>query len=258
MDIVFVSISAFLACILTFFSGFGLGTILAPVLMAFFSVELAIAMTAVVHFFNNIYKLFLVGKYADKMVLVRFGIPAVIAAFLGSWLLIHITDLKPLFQYSIFNTQFTVHPVNLIIALLLIIFAIMDLLPQMEKIQFGPEKLPIGGLLSGFFGGLSGHQGALRSAFLIKAGLSKQAFIGTAAVVSTFVDFTRLSVYSTHFSKAGLLDHIPLLLSAILSAIAGSYLGNILLQKVTLQFVQKTVAILLLVLAVSLGLGWLQ
>ena len=26
-------------------------------------------------FFNNIYKLFLVGKYADKMVLVRFGIP---------------------------------------------------------------------------------------------------------------------------------------------------------------------------------------
>jgi len=58
--------------------------------------------------------------------------------------------------------------------------------------------------LSGFFGGLSGLQGAIRSAFLIKSGLSKEAFIATAVVVSTFVDFTRLPVYATRFAKAGL------------------------------------------------------
>lgn len=45
-------------------------------------------------------------------------------------------------------------------------------------------------LCSGFFGGLSGNQGTFRSAFLIKAGLSKEALIGTAIVVSAFVDVT--------------------------------------------------------------------
>jgi acyl-CoA reductase-like NAD-dependent aldehyde dehydrogenase len=42
-----------------------------------------------------------------------------------------------------------------------------------------PGYLPVGGLLSGFFGGLSGHQGALRSVFLLRAGLTKESFIAT-------------------------------------------------------------------------------
>lgn len=50
--------------------------------------------------------------------------------------------------------------------------------------MFPPHWLPLGGLLSGFFGGLSGNQGALRSAFLLKAGLSKEAFIATGTVSS--------------------------------------------------------------------------
>ena len=66
---------------------------------------------------------------------------------------------------------------------------------------FGKDKLPLGGILSGFFGGLSGHQGALRSAFLIKAGLSKESFIVTGIVVSMFIDFTRLSVYASKITK---------------------------------------------------------
>lgn len=83
MDIILISLVAFLVSILTFFSGFGLGTILTPVFMVFFPVDLAIALTGVVHFFNNVFKLFLVGKHADRAVLLRFGIPAIIAAFFG-------------------------------------------------------------------------------------------------------------------------------------------------------------------------------
>lgn len=61
MEIIIISLTAFLVAILTFFSGFGLGTILTPVFMIFFPVDLAIALTGVVHFFNNIFKLVLVG-----------------------------------------------------------------------------------------------------------------------------------------------------------------------------------------------------
>jgi hypothetical protein len=255
MEIFIISVTAFIVAILTFFSGFGLGTILTPVFMIFFPVELAIGLTGIVHFFNNIFKLVLVGRKADKEVLLRFGIPAVIAAIIGSWLLLNISDLKPLFVYEMFGKTFEVFPVKFIISILLIIFASIDLIPYFNNLQFGKNKLPIGGALSGFFGGLSGNQGALRSAFLIKAGLSKEAFVATAVVVSTFVDFTRLSVYATKFTKAGLTDNLTLVVCATLSAIIGAYIGNKLLKKVTLRFLQVTVAVLLILISVALGAG---
>ena len=257
MDIVLLAAVAFLAAILTFFSGFGLGTLLTPVFAIFFPIELAIALTGVVHFFNNIFKLFLVGKNADKQVLLRFGIPAVIAAFIGAWVLGKITNLPPLFAYQLGEKSFEVYPVKFIIAILLIIFALMDLIPYFSKLQFGKDKLPLGGALSGFFGGLSGNQGALRSAFLIKAGLSKEAFIGTAVVVSTFVDFTRLSVYANRFSQSGLQENITVVIITTLAAISGALIGNKLLKKVTLKTIQTVVAVMLIFISVALGAGFI-
>ena len=257
MDFFLISLVAFLAAILTFFSGFGLGTLLTPVFMVFFPVDLAIALTGVVHFFNNLYKVSLVGRNADKKVLMRFGIPAITFAFLGAWILIQIPDMNPLFDYHLFGRIWTVSPIKLIISIVLIVFASWDLIPQFQKLEFNQDKLPIGGALSGFFGGLSGNQGALRSAFLIKAGLSKEVFIGTAVVVSTFVDFTRLGVYATRFSAAGFIDSIALGLSATIAAISGAYFGNKLLKKVTLKFLQITVAVMLILLSVALGAGFI-
>lgn len=257
MDIVIVSLAAFLTAILTFFSGFGLGTILTPVFVLFFPIDLAIALTGVVHFFNNVFKLFLVGKDAHKPALIRFGIPAILAALLGAWILLQITDLKPLFSYSLFNSEFEVTPIKLTISLLLIVFALMDLIPFFERIRIESKHMPFGGFLSGFFGGLSGHQGALRSAFLIKAGLSKESFIGTSVVIGTLIDFSRLSVYSTRFIEAGLIQNLPLVTIATLSAILGAYLGNKLLKKVTLKFLQRFIAILLILISVALGAGWI-
>jgi len=255
MEIIIISAAAFLVAILTFFSGFGLGTILTPVFMIFFPVDLAIALTGVVHFFNNIFKLLLVGRKADKQVLLRFGIPAVIAAIAGSWLLLNMTDLHPLFTYRLGAKQIEVLPVKFIISLLLIFFAILDLVPFLNKLQFGKKQMPVGGALSGFFGGLSGNQGALRSAFLIKAGLSKEVYIATTVVLSCFVDFTRLAVYSTRFMNAGLNENIMLVLCATLAGIAGSFIGNKLLKKVTLKFIQTFVAILLIAISIALGSG---
>lgn len=255
MEIAIISLAAFAIAILSFFSGFGLGTILTPVFMIFFPVDLAIALTGIVHLFNNIFKLFLVGRNANKAVLFRFGIPAVIAAIIGSWILLNITDLDPLFSYYAFGKHIEVYPVKFTISILLIIFASIDLIPYFKTLEFGKDKLPIGGALSGFFGGLSGNQGALRTAFLIKAGLSKEAFVSTAVVVSTFVDFTRISIYATRFTKSGLIDNLTLVFCATLAGIAGSYLGNKLLKKVTLRFLQILIAIMLIIVSIALGSG---
>jgi uncharacterized membrane protein YfcA len=177
------------------------------------------------------------------------------AAFVGAWLLLELTDIQVLYSYEWLGKTFEVTLVKLIIAVLLIFFAIIELIPFFERVQFDKKHLPAGGLLSGFFGGLSGHQGAFRSAFLIKAGMSKESFIGTATIIAVFIDFTRLGVYATRFLKAGLQDQIMLILSATLAAIAGAYVGNRLLKKITLKFIQRLVAGLLILIALALGTG---
>jgi len=255
MEYIIICLVAFLTSILTFFSGFGLGTILLPVFALFFPIELAVALTGVVHFFNNIFKLVLVGKHASKNVLLLFGIPAVIAAIIGAYLLINITDITPIYSYSITSKTFEITTVKLVIAFLLIVFAVMELIPFLKRLKIRKKQLPIGGFLSGFFGGLSGHQGALRSAFLVHAGLTKEAFIGTAVVISCFVDFSRLSVYSTRLFASGLHENLTLIISAIISAIIGAVIGNRLLKKVTFKFIQKLIAVLLIGIALALGLG---
>lgn len=225
-----------------------------PVFAIFFPVDVAVALTAVVHFFNNLFKLVLLGKNADKATVFKFGIPAILAALLGAWVLLRLSDLEPLLHYQLFGHNFHVTPVKFIVAILMVLFALFELVPKFEKLSFGKKYLPVGGMLSGFFGGLSGHQGALRSAFLIKSGLSKESFIATGVVIACLVDVTRISVYTSHFSLASGGNN-ALLLAAILSAFLGAFIGNRLMKKVTLRTIQVLVAIMLLGIAVALGTG---
>ena len=113
----------------------------------------------------------------------------------------------------------------------------------------------IGGLLSGFFGGLSGHQGALRSAFLVRAGLSKESFIATGVIIACMIDITRLGIYFDRFTKSDLNESKVFLLVATICAIAGAFLGTLLLKKITFSLIQKIVAVMLILLAVALGTG---
>ncbi|HDR68419.1 MAG TPA: sulfite exporter TauE/SafE family protein [Bacteroidaceae bacterium] len=255
MELIVICLVAFFTATLTFFSGFGLGTILMPVFAIFFPVDIAIALTGVVHFSNNLFKISLVGKKSDREVLLKFGIPAILASFAGAWLLLRITKMPSLFEYQLWNKNFEITPVKLIIAILLSIFSLLEILPSVQKVQFSRNKLALGGVLSGFFGGLTGIQGAIRSAFLIKSGLTKEAYIATGVVIACLVDFTRLSVYASRFKDANLHEHLILIISATLAAIIGAFTGNKLLKKVTLRFVQALVAIMLFLISIALGAG---
>ncbi len=255
MEVIVICIAALVASILTFFSGFGLGTLLGPVMMLYFPIDVAIAMTGVVHFANNIFKLFLTAKKANWQIILRFGMPAIFAAWAGAWILMHMGDIDPLFRYEMYGSKYEIHTLKLIIAILLMFFAVVELTPYFGKLEFNKDKLPVGGLLSGFFGGLTGSQGALRSAFLIRSGMSKEAFIGTTVIISTMVDITRLGVYADGMYKN--IDQIDMitLLSAIIFAISGAILGNFWIKKVTLLFIQRTVAMALIIIAMGLGAG---
>ncbi len=257
MAIFIISVVAALASLLTFFSGFGLGTILTPVLILFFPIEIAIALTGIVHLLNNFFKISLVGKQINWKVGLKFGIMAVTGAFIGAQLLLLLSSDTIIYSYTFHNKIFSVTLIKFIISILMIVFALFDVIPALKKIQFDENKLYPGGLISGFFGGLSGNQGALRSMFLMRCGLSKESFIATGILIACMVDITRLSVYFSRLSSINIQSNLTLLISAILSAFAGAYLGSKLLKKVTFSFVQYTVTIMIIILAIGLGSGLL-
>lgn len=255
MEYVIVPLVALLTSGLTLFSGFGLGTLLLPAFLVFFPAELAVAMTAIVHFLNNLFKLGLLGRHANMRVVLRFGLPAILAAFAGAALLFIISESEPLLTYTALGRTFSIIPIKLLMAGLIAGFALLESLPSLQSLQFSPKYLPLGGVLSGFFGGLSGHQGALRSAFLVRAGLSKEGFIATGVVIACMIDVTRLGVYARHLTIGGLRENTMLLVIATLSAFLGAFVGSRLVAKVTMKTVQTLVAALLFLIAALLGIG---
>jgi uncharacterized membrane protein YfcA len=248
---------ALIASALTFFSGFGLGTLLLPAFALFFAVERAVALTAVVHFLNGAFKLYLVWRHIDRPTAVRFGVPAIAGGLAGGWALLRLADIPAIATYEFLGRSMEITPVKLMIGVLLLLFACAELLPSFGRLSFPVGSQPLGGLLSGFFGGLSGMQGALRSAFLVKAGLSKEAFVATGSAIGFLIDISRLSMYSRLLmDRRSELDY-GLLGAAILAAFAGALLGNRYLPKITMTRIQSIVAILLFVVALGLIFGML-
>jgi uncharacterized membrane protein YfcA len=249
---------ALLVSALTLFSGFGLGTLLMPAYALFFPLPLAIAATAVVHLANNIFKTVLVGRNADWRIVLKFALPAAIAAIMGATLLSLFAGLPVLTSYEIGGQKHEIYLLKLIVGVLIIGFACLDLVPGLSNMAFDRKYLPIGGLLSGFFGGLSGIQGALRSAFLIKAGLEKEAFIGTGTVSAVIVDVSRLLIYGLSFytMKISQIESMSgIILAAIIAAFVGSFVGVRLMKKVTLQAVQIMVGVMLIIVGIGMATG---
>ena len=259
MEYLIVCGTALVVSGLTLFSGFGLGTVLMPAFALFFPIPLAVAATAVVHLANNLFKVFLVGRKADWHVVARFALPAALAALLGAFLLASFEQSSSLWSYQTGGRTHEVTVLKLVIGLLIIAFALFELLPRFQNLVFDRKYLPLGGILSGFFGGLSGHQGALRSAFLIKADLKKEAFIGTGTVSAVIVDVVRLGAYGVSFYAAKL-GQVPkelagLLLAATLAAFLGAFFGVRFMKKVTLRAVQQIVGWMLILIGCGMAAG---
>jgi len=248
---VVVAVAAIFISGLTFFTGFGLGTLLLPFFLLVFDPQIAVAATAVVHLVNNLFKFTLIGKHVSWRTVAAFGIPAAAAAFAGAMLLDLLAGGAPIAEYPIFGRIAVITPIGLVIGLLIIGFGFFDLLPSLHDIKISRRMLPLGGVLSGFFGGLSGHQGGLRATFLVKAGLGKEGFIATSIACAILVDIVRITVYGLTFIS-GNFEAVfgggggSLLLTATLAAFVGAVIGRYLLHKTTLRFIRIMVGALML------------
>jgi uncharacterized membrane protein YfcA len=257
MEFLVIPLVGFVVSALTFFSGFGLGTLLLPAFIAFFPAEVAVVLTAVVHALNNLFKFALVRRAIDAAVVVRFGVPALVSAYFGALLLGFLADAQGIIRYEILSCSFVTTPLNMVMGTLILFFAVIEVVPRFGRLAVERKYLPIGGLLSGFFGGLSGHQGAFRSVFLLRSGLSKDGFIASSIAIALLVDAVRISVYGMHFSREMIAGNVLLLVIVIVSAFLGAFFGNGFAKKTTLRSVQVIVSLLLFIVAAGLLTGML-
>ncbi|MGA3174817.1 MAG: TSUP family transporter [Syntrophorhabdales bacterium] len=257
LEYVVVPLAALGAAVLTFLSGFGLGTLLMPVFALFFPVPLAIALTAIIHFLNNFFEMAFLYRYVNVKVALAFGLPAAAGAYGGARLLSLLSRVHPLEVYNLFGVSAEVTAVKLIVGLLILLFAAFEVVPRLRNLSFGRRYVPLGGIVSGFFGGLSGHQGAPRAAFLIRTGLSKESYVATGVAAAILIDLSRLSVYVRHFVLAGPGGHVLLLIVACAAALAGTAIGSRIIGKVTFSIVRILVSVLLVVVGLGLATGLL-
>ena len=258
MDVIVIAIVAALASALTLYSGFGLGTLLLPAFALFFPVPVAVAATGVVHLTNNLFKGGLLWRRADWPTALRVGLPAVPAAILGAWLLALLGETPRLFEWDAFGRNFGPTGAGLIVGALLLVFAILELRPWFQKLSAPKRWMPLGGLATGFFGGLTGQQGALRSIFLLRTGLDAQRFIATGVMIAMMVDVSRIATYASSFST-GILN--PNSREAMLAAVGtiaaaiGAFVATRYIDKLTIAAVRYTVAGLMILIGLALAAG---
>jgi uncharacterized membrane protein YfcA len=260
LSIIVVGVVAFAVAALTLFSGFGLGSILVATFVVFFPVEVAVSAAAVVHLAYNMLKTALLHRESVPRILVRFGVPAVAASFIGALMLARLAGQSPVFTWQAGGLEAVVTPLKFLMGALIVGFAVFDLVPRLHSVRFGSRWLPVGGALSGFFGGLSGHQGAFRAAFLSRLGLEPAAYVGTQAVLAIMVDASRLlvygaAVYTGHMAMVSTPAQWRLVGVAAICAFGGVFLGWRLLRRATVPVVRLIVGYLLLLVGLGLATG---
>lgn len=257
MDFVLIGVVAFGASALTFFSGFGLGTLLLPAFALFLPAAPAVAATGIVHLLNGLFKGTLVFKTAHWPTIVKFGLPAIPGAILGAFILSLLGE-QPSFRWSAFGYVFKPSAAGVVIGVALLVFAALELTPWFQRLKAPFSMMPIGGAATGFCGGLTGQQGALRSVFLLRTNLDAPQFIATGTLVSILIDLARVPTYFGTFAATSIdlgRREIGLIAFGTIAAFGGAWLGSRYLKKARIEAVRIIVAGLLFTIGTALVLG---
>ena len=257
MDFVVVGLVAFLASGLTLYSGFGLSTVLLPAFALFFPAPAAVAATGAVHLLNNLFKGVLVGREAHWSTVLRFGLPAIPGAIAGA-LVLNLLSEQPTFHWGAFGREFAPSAAGIVIGACMVIFALLELQPWFQRLSAPTKLMPLGGLFTGFVGGMTGQQGALRSMFLIKGGLTASQYIATGTMIAICIDLARLPTYAASFQHKtlSLSDRMGALIACgTICAFAGAWLGARYMKKATLGVVRALVVVCMLLIGSGLVLG---
>jgi uncharacterized protein len=213
-------------------SGFGIGSLLTPLLAVHYGTKLGVAMVSVPHLVGTAARFIGLRKQLDRRIFLHFGLMSAAGGLAGALL----------------NAHTGSPALGLVFGCLLIFAGISGLTGFVDRMRLGRRAAWLAGGLSGFFGGLVGNQGGIRSAALLGFDIRKEALVATATAIALVVDAARMPVYLTVEGRS-MLSAWPTLAIAIAGVLLGTFWGVRLLPKIE----ERTFRRLLFVMILFLG-----
>ena len=236
MELIYLTTLTLIASAVGTMTGFGTSTIMVPLLSLFLPLPLVLLFVGVLHWFGDIWKMLFFKKGFNWKLIILFGIPGIITSFLAASLPITLPELllqRSLGSFLVFYVAFLFFAPN-------------------WKIKASNSGALLGGTLSGFFAGIFGVGGAIRSTFLTAFDLPKSVFLFTSGVIGLLIDSSRLSQY--------LLSNIKLnssLTKTIILCIPVSFLGAYIAKQLVDKIPQKSFRLFITFALFLVGLRYL-
>lgn len=214
-------------------AGFGIGSILTPLVATQLGTKFAVAAVTIPHIAGSFVRFWTLRHRVNRRVLLTFGSMSVIGGLLGAFA----------------HAYWTSHLLTIVLAIVLIITGAAGVFGFAYHFR-GPAA-QAGGVVSGFLGGLVGNQGPVRSAAMLGFDLTKDEFVATSVAIGMIVDVARLPVY---FWSQGskVMTQLPLIGIMLIAVVAGTLLGRKLLGRVPEDHFKRMIAALILALGVVL------
>jgi len=228
-----VAVAAILAGAIASIAGFGIGSILTPLIATVYGTKLAVAVVSVPHLIGTALRFSFISRHVNRRVLLTFGIASAIGGLTGA--LLHVWLRSVWLGY--------------LLGLLLVFAGLMGLTGWAQRMRFGGSVAWIAGILSGAFGGLVGNQGGIRSAALLGFELNKESFVATATGIALAVDFFRMPVYAaTQWRDVA--AAWPVLVVALIGIVIGTLVGQPVLRRIPAPTFRSIVSTIILLLGI--------
>ena len=235
---VIAGVLAFVAGATSAVAGFGIGSILTPLLALAIGAKLAVAAASIPHLLGNSVRLWTLRDRIDRGVLKTFGLASAAGALAGA--LLHAVAAAP--------------ALKLMMAFLLILAGALGVLGLIDRVRLGRRGAWAAGALSGFLGGLVGNQGGIRAAAMLALDVRKEVFVATAVAIALVVDGARMPVYAFSVGRQ-LLDVWPIVATASAGVLLGSLTGKKLLGWIPEAVFRRMVSGLLVALGAAILLS---
>lgn len=204
MEVILIVLVVIVASGVGTLTGFGLSTVMIPVMVLFYPLAEALLFVGIVHWFGDLWKLVLFREGIRLKLILSFGIPGIIATIVGASLLFHIPSAV----------------LSRVLGAFLVLYVLFLLVHSSFQVRPSLATNIFGGALSGFFAGIFGMGGAIRAMFLSAFNLPKAVYLATAGAIALAIDTSRLIAYTRAGTRVS-----PLLLWGMLLFVPASFLG---------------------------------
>lgn len=204
--------------------GFGIGSLLTPLIAAEYGMERAVMAVSLPHLMATAFRFWRHYGHVDWGVFRKFGVWSAAGGLAG----------------ALSHRWLGGQGVTMVMGLLLLATAAANL--SSGFFGWRPRAGRTLGLLSGFFGGVAGNQGGLRACALLICGLEPRAFLATSTAIALAVDVARTPVYLARGWES--LQGMGLtIVVASAGCVAGTALGERILMGLGVEQYRKGVAL---------------